>query len=173
MNFSMIWTWVISKSYCKLLNWKFKQMKKFFLLALLCSITGLAAHAQIFDDEPAQQPVGDRVRAARVAYITERLGLTAEQSEKFWALQRQFEADKTTVRQKHTYTRSFDQLTDAEAEEAIMARFAMEEELIALKKKYYQKLKEVVPPRTIARLPRAEREFKQMIIKQIRERRKN
>ncbi len=148
-------------------------MKKILLLALLCTMTGLAAHAQIFDDEPDQQPIGDRVRAARVAYITERLGLTSQQSEKFWAIQRKFEEEKTAIRQKHTFTRSFDQLTDAEAEEAIMARFAMEEELIGLKKKYYQKLKEVVPPRTIAKLPKAEREFKQMIIKQIRERRRN
>ncbi|GJM34203.1 MAG: hypothetical protein DHS20C18_32040 [Saprospiraceae bacterium] len=130
-------------------------------------MTGLAAQAQIIDDMPDYQP-GNRVRAARVAYITERLGLTSEQSEKFWAVQRKFEEEKTQLRRKHTYQRSFDQMTDEEAESAIMARFAMEEELLALKKVYYKKLKEVVPPRKIALLPRAEREFKQMIIKQIK-----
>ena len=42
------------------------------------------------DDEMSGQPRASKVKAARVAYITERIGLTPDESTKLWPLYNQY-----------------------------------------------------------------------------------
>ena len=65
-------------------------MKKFILIlsVLLGSLS--IAFAQ-------EQPNGERIKALYVAYVTDQLKLTPDESQKFWALHTQFETDMRGV----------------------------------------------------------------------------
>ncbi|MFM7194900.1 MAG: hypothetical protein ACKOYP_09010, partial [Bacteroidota bacterium] len=67
-------------------------MKQKFIQILLLLITVTTAMAQ-GPDGPPPPPAGkarERIDAARAAVITERLGLTPEQAEKFWPIYHEF-----------------------------------------------------------------------------------
>lgn len=149
-------------------------MKKlaFSVLALLL-ITG-SIWGQVVDDAfdtPGQKQA--RVEAAKKAFITDRLGFLPEESEQFWALQNEFEGEQQKIRQKYAPKRAVDSMSDAEAEQFIENRFKMEEEMLALKKRYYPKFKAIVAPSKIALYAKAEREFRRYILDKLKEERRN
>lgn len=111
----------------------------------------------------------DRVRALKVAFITEKLRLTPEESEKFWPVYNQYEAEQKRIRQKYRPDADLNTLTDQEVERAVLDRFEMEEELIKLKRDYFQRMKAFMAVRKIALLQRSEQEFNRELLKRIQE----
>ncbi len=147
-------------------------MKKIiFTLLLFLGIAGPLC-AQIVDDE-LDKPTLERVRAQRVAFITNKLELTTGEAEKFWALENEYEAEKEKIREKYRAGRSIESMSDQEADRFIQDRFTMEGELLSLKKDYYQRFIKIVSPRKIALYNKADREFKRWLLEQIRKRRLN
>lgn len=149
-------------------------MKKliFSLLALVLITGGI--WGQVIDDDYDARGQGQaRVEAAKKAFITDRLGLLPEESEQFWALQNEFEAEQQKIRQKYAPKRAVESMSDAEAEQFILDRFKMEEEMLTLKKSYFEKFKTIVTPRKVAMYSKAEREFRKYILNRIKEQRRN
>lgn len=141
-------------------------MKKYILgLCLFCLCT-----ASLF-----AQP-GDRantkVEAQKVAYITNRLDLNAEESAAFWPVYNQFQKDKKAITRKYKRKQRIENMSDIELEKQMMSNFKKDQELLDLKKTYFEKLKQVVSIRKIATLHVAEREFKTTILDMMKERRK-
>lgn len=149
-------------------------MKRLFFSSLLvCLVTGVIG-AQVVDDNFGTQGQGQaRVEAAKKAFITDRLGLMPEESEKFWAVQNEFESKQKAIRQKYAPKRAVESMSDTEAESFIMGRFKMEEEMLALNQDYYPKFKAIVSPQKIAMYAKAEREFRKYILNKIKEERRN
>lgn len=150
-------------------------MKKLIVSILSVWLAIGAVRAQVVDDDfgTTQGPGQARVEAAKKAFITDRLGLLPEESERFWALQNEFEAEQKKIRQKYAPKRRVESMSDSEAEQFILDRFKMEEEMIALRQRYYPKMKTVVSPRKIAMYAKAEREFRKYILEKIKEERRN
>lgn len=136
------------------------------LPAFLCITVG---KAQIIDEE-FDRPALQRVQAARVAYITDRLGFTPGESEKFWSLQNQFEIEQEKIRQKYEPKRPVESMSDSEAGQFIEGRFKMEKELLDLKESYYQRFNQVVSPKKIVMFHLAEKEFRRIMLQRIQER---
>lgn len=111
----------------------------------------------------------DRIRSLKIAFITEKLNLTPEESEKFWPVYNQYEAEQKRIRQKYRSDQDINTLTDQEVERAVLDRFEMEEELIKLKRDYFQKMKAFMAVRKIALLQRSEQEFNRELLKRIQE----
>jgi len=144
--------------------------KKYWIMLLLSGFFALPAFSQIFDDEPMSNEGRSKIQAARAAYITERLGLTTGESERFWSLYNEFEIERDKVRGKYKAQRSLESMSDKEAEEFINRHFDMEQELLSLKREYFQRLRTVVSPRKIALFNKAEREFRLELLKKAQER---
>src|SRR5882762_2227256 len=76
------------------MNWKlnFKTMKRLsYILFVLCSC--IATYAQDIDEpQPQEQDATakEKIKAARIGLITQRLNLTPEQAQKFWPLYNEF-----------------------------------------------------------------------------------
>jgi hypothetical protein len=68
------------------------------LLSIALSGLSFASHAQR-PGGPPQGPGSERMEALRIAYITEELALTPEESEVFWPLQRAFDANMLESRE--------------------------------------------------------------------------
>ena len=147
--------------------------KNYWIVLLLLGFTALPGYGQIFDDEPVSGEARSKIQAARVAYITERLGLTPNESERFWALHNEFEVERDKIRQKYRAPRAVESMSDQEAEAFISRRFDMEQELLTLKRDYFQQFKKAVSPRKIALFNKADKEFRLQILKRLQERRSN
>ena len=146
-------------------------MKNAFLAVLFCCLFSAPIWGQVLDDV-GNSPAQARVQAARVAYITDRLGLTPEESEQFWAIQNEFETKQSNIRKKYNPTREVESMSDQEAEAFILNRFKMEEELLALKKEYFPKFKTIISARKVALYTKADREFRKQILTKIRQQRR-
>ena len=64
-------------------------------------------------------------------------------------------------------------LSDKEAEDMLIKMLDGRSKEIEIQKKYIQKMKSAIPAKKIARLYRAEKEFKEKLISGVKERRKN
>jgi hypothetical protein len=114
----------------------------------------------------AQQ--GKRIEAMRIAFITQRLNLTSEEAQQFWPVFNQFTEKMQQIKGPKSDV-SIDDMNDADAEKMILSEFDKEAKELELKKEYYQKLKKVLPVRKVAKLYRAERDFKNELVKYLKE----
>lgn len=136
-------------------------MKKWIVASVLCGAFLLAL--------PQETQAQDRIRALKVAFITDKLKLTPEESEKFWPVYNQYEAEHKRIRQKYRPDQDINTLSDQEVERAMLDRFEMEEELIKLKRDYFQRMKGFMAVRKIALLQRSEQEFNKELLRRVQE----
>jgi hypothetical protein len=137
-------------------------MKNIFFLALSLALT-FSASAQ-----PAKQKLNDRMQAQRIAFITQRLALTPEESQQFWPIYNQY-TDKLQQIRSVKPDKPIVDMTDAETEKVILDGFDKETRELDLKKEYYQKVKKVISVKKISKLYVAERDFKAELIKRLKE----
>ncbi|MEM9822372.1 MAG: hypothetical protein AAF985_14925 [Bacteroidota bacterium] len=140
-------------------------MKKLFVIALVLIGMSSGLLAQ-------NKKLQEKIQSMKIALITEELNLTPEVAQQFWPLFNQFEEDKRQLKGSYNLPKNFNQLSDEEAEKVILASLEMEEKEVGLKRAYYAKLKNVLSAQQIAKLHKAERTFKEKIIKIINQRRK-
>lgn len=144
-------------------------MKKTYMLLISLLLTA-AAYAQDIGDEIRNPQVRERVKAARVAYITERLDFTAKESQQFWAINNEYEKEREAIREKYNASSKLELMSDTEVEQYLRKRFDMEAELLDLKRSYYERFRRVVPARKIALFQRADREFRLELLRKAKER---
>lgn len=138
-------------------------MKKIlFVLICLTSVVGVFA-------QPQNGRVKERVEAQRVGFITQRLSLTPEESQAFWPVYNQYTEKLQQIRNSVKSEQSLDDMSDADTEKLIMAQMDKESRELDLRKEYYQKLKKVISVKKIAKLYKAERDFRGELLKQLQE----
>jgi hypothetical protein len=137
--------------------------KTSFCLSLLLGLIPLLSQAQ-------PRPMEERVEALRIAFFTEKLQLTPEESQNFWPLYNEYQDKEKSIRKSFRDDKSLELMSDAEAEKLIESTFDMEEKLLVLKKEYYQKMRKVLPVRKVALLSRIERQFKERLLEEWRNR---
>jgi hypothetical protein len=141
---------------------------RYTILFLFC-IIGLQANAQ---NGQLKEKIKDKVKAQKVAYITEQLDLTELEAQKFWPVYNSYQSEIEQLRASLDM-KSVTGLSDKEAEDLMYAVLDGRSKEIDIQKKYIQKMKSVISAKKIALLYKAERDFKEQIISNIRERRKD
>lgn len=136
-------------------------MKKiFFLLSI-----ALAGFSQV-----NAQDGNDKIESMKIAFITKRLQLTPEESQKFWPVYNQYEAEKKQIRQSTMGTvkelKEDGDFTNAEAEQAISKYIEFKAKDLELIKKYVAEFRKILPATKVAKLVTAEEHFKKMLMKQ-------
>ena len=147
-------------------------MKKIAILVLLIS-TGL------FAQRPnGQKPNHEKIKALKTAHITEQLGLTSSEAEKFWPVYNEFDKKLMALRQKDGINfkgklrnNGIDELTDEEANILIDKILVIKTSELEYRKELVVNLKEVLPPKKIIKLYQAEESFKRMLLDRLKERR--
>lgn len=121
-------------------------------IALLISVPNFAQSKQ------------EQKEAARVAFITNYVGLTTDEAQKFWPIFNELQAERKALRKNHKPKkdgRKIDEMTDAEVEKLVDGALNFKQEDLALAKKYHEKFKSVLPIKKVAKLYHAEKAFKQ------------
>ena len=138
-------------------------MKKIFLVVVcLASAVGIFA-------QPQNERIKNRVEAQRIGFITQRLSLTPEESQQFWPIYNQYTEKLQQIRKSVKLEKPLDEMNDADTEKLIMSEMDKETRELDLRKEYYQKFKKVISVKKIAKLYKAERDFKGELLKQLQE----
>ncbi|MAE87102.1 MAG: hypothetical protein CMB80_30495 [Flammeovirgaceae bacterium] len=139
-------------------------MKKLYLLILFLTL----AYVTTF----AQSDAMEKLEAAKIALITERLELTPDQAEKFWPIYRQFAEEQKSLRSEfQTLKRGYDpsKATEEQNKQMLEEGMKIRERQLNLEKTYAQRMQEVITTRQLMSLRKAEDDFKEMLIKRIKE----
>lgn len=144
-------------------------MKKLYILTILL-LSSLVALAQEEEDATPQDPKArEKINAARVAYITERLGLTPEEAEKFWPLYREYTVKQRELKQQFNKA----QKEGRPAEELLDMEYRVKQQGLDLEKEYSGKLRQTISPQKLMNLRRAEEDFRKLVIQQLQQRQLN
>ncbi len=142
-------------------------MKKLFFGTMLFLAFTLAAQAQGPNKERRQE----KIEAYKIAFFTEKLQLTPDESKSFWPLFNKFEDERDAVREKYDLDgKRFELMSDKEVETSVMNFLDGEEQIAKLRREYVLKFKEVLPIRKVAMLQRLDREFKQYLLEELKKR---
>lgn len=139
-------------------------MRKIGLLILAILFT--LNHTWAQPDNPKHR---ERIKALKIAYITEHVNLSAEQAEKFWPVHNSYEKELLTLHRGFMEKyRTDNPGTDRRtAHEYIDANLDFQEQALAIKKKYKDEFLKVISPEQLADLYRAERGFKEMLLREL------
>jgi len=162
-----------------------KSATVFALLAL--SATALFAQQQ----QPAQvqtsaattvqpQDKKDKIEIIHTAYLTEKINLTTDQSQKFWPmyneyrnelaeLQKQRRANAKTIKDAG----GIDNMKDEDVQKLITNEIDIKSRELDLHKKYVVKFQEVISLKQVAKLFAAEEQFKLYLLNQLKNKRAN
>ena len=112
----------------------------------------------------------DKIEAIKIAYLTKRLLLTPEESQKFWPVYNQYEAEKKQIRKSTIGSikemKEDGEFSATEADIAITRYIEFKAKDLDLIKKYVAEFKKFLPTTKIAKLVTAEDNFKKMLMKQ-------
>lgn len=142
---------------------------KSVLIITLIAWTAVVSYGQEPEETlPTPDPeVSARIDAARAAYITERLGLTTEEAERFWPIYREFAGKRQELRQRYRDARR--QGTDEK--ELVDLGLEIRQKELDLEKDYSGRMMKVIPAQKLVRLRHAEQEFTRIVLRQIQQRR--
>jgi hypothetical protein len=147
-------------------------MKKIIivLLGFFIMTSVMAQEAELpTPDSKAQE----KIKAARIAFITERLGLTPEEAEKFWPVYREFVMKRQELKQQLKDNRKNpdpNKTIEQNEKDAIDLGFKLKQRELDLEKEYSGKLLNVVPAQKVMALRKAEDDFRRILIDQIQKR---
>ena len=127
------------------------------------------------DDEPEtiDPKVKQKIDAARIAFITERLGLTPDEAEKFWPVYREFTSKRQEMRKEFNQTRKNpdpNRTTEQNEQEALDLGLKLKQRELDLEKEYSGKLLKTVSAQKVMALRSAENDFRKILINQIQKR---
>lgn len=145
-------------------------MKK-FLTGIILLLFTLALNAQ---PGKLTERMEGKIQAYKIAFFTERLQLTPEESRDFWPLFNQFESEQEALKNRYNPEgRRIDLMSDSEVEEFLNKNLEVEEQMVKLRREYIQRFKKILPIRKVAMLQRIDTEFKRALLEEIKQRREN
>ena len=149
-------------------------MKKILLLTGIMILT-VAAYCQ---PDRNIQDRKEQIKAQKVAYLTNRLQLTPQEAEIFWPLYNEYE-QKIEAEERPKIDQFFNKkpdiaiMSDEEINQFILDRLQHEQNLIDIRKEYFEKFKEILSIRKVFRLYEAEMEFRKILLEKLSEYQRN
>ena len=149
-----------------------------FLTAILMNSMPLQAQGDQEREtkERHRKEMSEKIKASKIAFITEQVKLTPEEAEKFWPVYNEMEAKKEDI--THNLMDRFrgkeerPEPTDDEALEIMNQRLSLEEKLLDLKAEYQEKFLDILSPVKILKLYEAEDKFRRQLMERFRGREK-
>lgn len=146
-------------------------------LLILFVLLSPAQHAVAQEDElpPLSEERMKEIKAQKTAYLTTKMELSPEESQKFWPVYNQYDKEIEAVRKdRRDARRAVKQdadITDAEADAIIEKELANQQRELDIRKKYSAEFKKVIGARKTMLLAKAERDFLRELLGRLRDRR--
>ncbi|PSR53242.1 hypothetical protein AHMF7605_06715 [Adhaeribacter arboris] len=148
---------------------------KSFIITLFIFCTCLFAQAQTpitrsnGPNEQKRQERFEKIKTAKIAFLTDKLQLSSEQAQKFWPLYNEYEAERRSAHTRPRLNReaNLTALSDQQLREAINEMHAVRQNELNVEKKYVDKFLKVISVRQLATLYQSEREFTHVLLKKL------
>ena len=114
-----------------------------------------------------------QIEAQKVAFITQKVGLTPKEAEKFWPVYNEYQSELKAIRKGKVKNlvnlyMSDSTLTDAQIDEAINGHFDNQQQELDIERKYYGQFKQILPMDKVAKFYIAQEQFKRELLKRLR-----
>lgn len=125
----------------------------------------------------AQGPRGgdEKIEAAKVAFFTQKLDLSAEEAKIFWPIYNAYQKEQSTLRASRRQqmisfrkVTEIDDLSDTEIQSLILNDFDFRQKDLNIEKKYYAKFKSSLPIKVVGKFYRAQEAFKKELLSRFR-----
>lgn len=151
-------------------------MKKILFIGLyILSLTIAFGQDQPEVDPATQDPkVQEKIKNLRIAYISDKLGLTPEQAEKFWPVYRGFSDERKQLRMEFAKSRkelNSQNPTAEDQEQQVRLGLELKQKELDLEKDYSGRLMKIITAQQMLNLRKAEGDFQRMILQQVQQRR--
>ncbi|MDR1172917.1 MAG: hypothetical protein LBL24_10715 [Bacteroidales bacterium] len=155
-------------------------MSRLFFSSILCFFIFLQAGAQDpgMPDRPGGRgkAFGEQMQVERIAYFTEKVGLTTEEAQFFWPVYNEMDNKRTALFEErasimHKYMNDADHLNDKQVEEQLNRLVAIQRQEMALPAEYDAKFRKVLSARKVMNLYVAEMGFRNYLLQKMRNRR--
>lgn len=119
----------------------------------------------------------DRIKALKIAHITEKLNLSEKEAQLFWPIYNAFDKKKRKIKYgelrniRREIRQKFESLSETEASNILEKIMDAENRLYQNKTEFDAKLKGVIPAKKIILLKLAEIEFNRKILEEMKKRR--
>jgi hypothetical protein len=120
----------------------------------------------------AQQPSSrEKIEAAKIGFISERLALTPKQAQTFWPMYNEYSAKKKDIRKaiKQLKIENNDNETDSEILEDIRKINFYKQKEVDIEKEYVEKFLTVLSPKQLADLYKAEKQFTKILLDKLKD----
>ena len=100
----------------------------------------------------------DKMKAHKVAFLTEKLSLSSEEAQNFWPIYNEKEEKLTALRKEMRAVKKdlkMDQMKDSEVESLINKHLEYRQQELDLEKEYIEKFKTALPIKKVAQIGRA------------------
>lgn len=145
-------------------------MNRFVTILLFSVITQLL----VAQGDRSKHEKIEHLKAQKVAFLTEKIGLTSSDAQTFWPIYNQYSTKKDSLSEARWNERNklkgdLNKLSDTEKERSIDKQIQLKWEEEKLEYDYHKKFKKVLSIDQLIKLYDAEHEFKMRLIRQIRE----
>ena len=121
----------------------------------------------------------ERIKAAKVAFITEQLDLTPKEAQNFWPIYNLYQdkmnsfrfEERQKIRQQIGNLNNLDSLSESEAQQIVEKINDIKSQFYKTEKEFQQQLKGVLSFKKILKLEIAEKEFHRKLIGKLKHRR--
>lgn len=152
-------------------------MKKIVLIFIITFSFSLGIGYAQHPGPGARSP---KVKALKIVFITDKLDLTQNESEKFWPIynrydklrEKLFRQEKTEIRKKVKSAGGLKNVTNEQALEYLALLQEIKFKQYKIKAKLYDDLKKFLPAKKILQLEVAEHEFNRNLFEKLKKRRK-
>ncbi|ODS81919.1 MAG: hypothetical protein ABS46_10310 [Cytophagaceae bacterium SCN 52-12] len=143
-------------------------IRTFLAAGLMCLASSVVTFAQ--RSERGGEDMRQQIHDAKVSMISNRLKLTAEQSEKFWPIYNEFSEKRRSLRRaqrKVINERRDGGITDKAALENLKEVQELKQKEVDLEKQYQDRFLSVISPSQLAELQSAEKSFNDMLLQRL------
>lgn len=147
-------------------------MSKIFKVLVGLFFLALVAGTSVAQDTKSDKE--QEIKAQKIAFFTEKIGLTPAEAEKFWPVYNDYWAVKNKIiaerKDKMTYfSENSDKMTEAELIKYANDYINYETQLAELLSEYHVKFKKILPIEKVMKIYLADYEFKTYLLKRIKD----
>jgi len=155
------------------------KMKKLltFAFILVTSFSAIAQGPPPPPDGPGPTPQQlEKIKTMKIGFLTDKLNLSSEEAKTFWPVYNKYQDELEVLRRNHrdniqSAKKNFDEMTDKEIEKTVDGELAFRQNELDIMKKYNPEFKKILSMKKVAKLYRAEEDFKRQLIEKLQERR--
>jgi hypothetical protein len=148
-------------------------MKRFNYLLIAIFFVGQAFSVPVFGQDGDKESRIERLKSQKVAFLTERIGLSSDDAQKFWPVYNEMSAkmDELWSEKMDNINKLYHsdrEMSSSEKEAEVDNYINYEVERARLEKQYHEKFKKILSIDQVIKLYGAEHEFKKKMLHLIR-----